>query len=424
MISKIGYSPNFTSNIVVDIGGSTKEGSCKIDVSTNDTKQQIYKEKTRVNKYGEEKFVDANDFLNRISKRVAIAQKAANAEIDAKGLDPKEKQINKLSILVPSYVYDNQALFLANLKDANNKPLRDINFNNLPSLLAERGVQISPNLKVNCFQDAIGSGLAMAKRLKELGMLEPGKYYTVAITGGGCGVSNIRALNDDKILVDSSGSSYFTDNSGVQKVSTAGASAPSVIKNFCKALGLDEEITSDIASCGIGEFVTNKEFHVPSTPQGAKLEKLLIETEKYEKIGEDDDDRDILAPKTEFNEKFKHARYNAINKYAHALARFAVIKENEGSNGLIVTGPLARALDKSCREDYKTTLSDWITDKIDESYNTFELGKAKGRYDFQVYCGKEFEADDNTAGNELLNKAKMVGNSRFNWLEVDMGKLD
>lgn len=421
MISALGNSISFKSGIVVDIGGSTKEGSCKIDVSTNDCSETLYKEKTRVNNVGRDSFSSEKDFWAKICSRIINAKNKADEIIDKKGLPASEKILNKLSFLVPSYAFGSEALYFANLKTPEG-PLKNVDFAKIPGLLSLMGVNIKPNLQVKVFQDAIGSGLAMTERLYKLDLLKPGDFYTVAITGGGCGISNIRHIGRNKVLVDSSGSSCLTDGMGVIKVSKLGASAPAIIRNFCKAFCLDEEVTEKIASCGIAEFTMNDKFKVPKTPQGEKLQALLLSTDKYKKVV-DAEHGVILEPKPECFDKFKHARYNAINKYAHALARLAVIKENEGSNGLIVTGPLARAIDKSCKNDYKSSLSQWIMDKIDESYNTLELGKARSAYDFKVLCGESFEIDDNTAGRKLLNMAKTVGDSRYNWLEVNLKKL-
>ena len=413
-------TPNFRSKIAIDVGASTTEGSCKIKYLTNDFKEILVR-RTTVNDTGKKTFNGASDFVNKIAEKIKVAQDEGKNIIAKMGLPESENILKSIVLMCPSYTFAEKVLYTANLRNQDNKPLKDIDFRNLPSVLAAKGVEAEPDTKLKVLQDAMGGGLAITDKLFQKGMLKAGSYYTVAITGGGCGIANVRALTDDRALIDSSGSSYLTDGLGVVKISKLGASAPSVIRNFCKAFGMDEETTEDIASCGIGYIVTNPTSKMPETPQGDKLKKVLLSTGRYEAI-ENDFGEEWIKVKDNYLDKFEHARYNAINKYAHALARLAVIKQNEGSNGMIITGPLAMALDTSCRNNYQTTLADWVLDKIEESYNTYELNKMKSKYDFQVHCSQAFAIKDNTAGARLAHEGHFLGN-RYNWLEVDLSKL-
>ena len=414
-------TPNFRSKIAIDVGASTTEGSCKIKYLTNDFKE-ILEKRTTVNDTGKKTFNGPSDFVNKIAEKIKFAQEEGKNIIAKMGLPASENILKSIVLMCPSYTFADKVLYTANLRNQDNKPLKDIDFRNLPSVLASKGVETDPDTKLKVLQDAMGSGLAITNKLFQKGMLKAGSYYTVAITGGGCGIANVRALTDDRALIDSSGSSYLSDSLGVVKISKLGASAPSVIRNFCKAFGMDEETTEDIASCGIGYIVTNPTSKMPDTPQGDKLKKVLLSTGRYETI-ENDFGEEWIKVKDNYLDKFEHARYNAINKYAHALAKLAVIKQNEGSNGMIITGPLAMALDTSCRNNYQTTLADWVLDKIEESYNTYELNKMKRKYDFQVHCSQAFAIKDNTAGARLALEGHFIGN-RYNWLEVDLSKID
>lgn len=413
--------PNFKSKIAIDIGGSTSEGSCKIKYLTNDYKE-LFSHKTTVNDAGKKTFKNAKDFVEKVADKIELAQNEGRKVIEKLGLPTAENALKSIVLFCPSYTYDDKVLYTANLRSEEKKPLRDINFKTLPSVLNARGVEVEEGVNLKVLQDAMGSGLAVTKKLHQKGMLKAGSYYTIAITGGGCGITSVRGLSDDKALIESSGSSYLTDSLGVVKISKLGASAPSVIRNFCKAFGIDEETSEEITSCGIGYIVTNPTSKIPETPQGEKLRNVLLSSGRYEEITSDYGDK-WISVKDKYSEKFEHARYNAINKYAHALARLAVIKQNEGSNGLIITGPLAMALDTSCRNNYQTSLADWVLDKIEESYNTYELNKMKSKYDFQVHCSQDFAVKDNTAGASLAHEGSFIGNERFNWLEVDLNKI-
>lgn len=117
MISPIGNSPSFKSSVFVDVGGSTREGSCKIDISSNDAKDRFHFMKTRVNDYGKQRFENEDDFLRKICKRIKIAKESANAFISSNNLSENEKTINSLDILVPSYMDGDKALYFPNLRN-------------------------------------------------------------------------------------------------------------------------------------------------------------------------------------------------------------------------------------------------------------------------------------------------------------------
>jgi hypothetical protein len=63
-----------------------------------------------------------------------------------------------------------------------------------------------------------------------------------------------------------------------------------------------------------------------------------------------------------------------------------------------------------------------ITQKISASYNTFELDKIRDSHRFKVICNPEFGLDDNTEARELALNSKLVGNHRFNWLQMNWDK--
>ena len=133
-------------------------------------------------------------------------------------------------------------------------------------------------------------------------------------------------------------------------------------------------------------------------------------------------DENSIKITDDFSRDFKHARHQAIWQYAESLAKFAVIKENEGSNGLIVTGPLGFAVDKALRKHHSSSLSEMISQRISEMYNTYELDKIRDSHKFRVICNPEFSLADNTEARELALNSKLVGQNRFNWLKMDFDK--
>ncbi len=422
-------NPSFSSRFLVDVGGSVSENSLKALLISNKSNETVNKLKYIVNDQGKRFYDDANDFLKKLAGRMASCYE--------KGLEnnPKDKIVKEAVFFMPGSVYNNKLLYADNIRGANGMGMSDIDFNLIPKYLKEKGVKLSKDFKIRLFQDSMGSGLAIAQKLFDKNMLHAGDHYSVAITGGGCGISNIRAINDISAIVDATGSSYFTNEQGLVKIANAGASASKLINNFCNAMGINKQIVPEISKCGIGQVVTSEIFRIPDNAQGKKLKDLLLSLKKlapkdsadpssekiYKNIYALHDENNIKVA-DDFSRDFKHARYSAIDKYAESLAKFAVIKENEGANGLIVTGPLGFALDKALRKHHMSSLSEMISQKISEAYNTFELDKIRDSHKFKVICKPEFSLSDNTEARDLALKSELVGKERFNWLLMNFDK--
>ena len=415
-------NPSFKSNITFDIGGSQREGSCKIYYSTSEDDIPLHQESTTVNDLGKTKFVDSSDFINQIVKKIGRVQREARKEVREKGFSKEENALKNVTIFLPSYTSNNFAYYLPNHRNMDGYPLKDLDFNCLKQRLTDSGVEVAPELKVKIVQDAMGTGLAMTKRLYDLGMLREGKYYTAVITGGGCGISNIEVPDNEKVIVKSSGSSYLSQSLSLQKVSRAGASAPAVIENFCRAMGINDELIDKIKACHKAEFVTSETTKFPKNVKTEELKKLLLETKKFE-IKKEDENSFTIKVKDEYKGKFNTARRNAIDKYCLALARLAIIKKNEGSNGMIVTGKLAHALDITAKKVYKQGIADWTMQHLSQSFNSYELDKMQATYHFEVMCDDRFFIDNNTECGELAHLSEFVDPARGNWVKVDMNHL-
>ena len=427
IINKITTSNNqtqtsFKSNVTFDIGGSQREGSCKIYYATSEKDDVIYTTKTTVNVLGKTKFENSEDFINQIVKKVKNVQENNKNNIKDMGYPEEENIIKSMTLFIPSYTSKEFAYYLPNHKNNDNRPLKDLDFSNMKNLLVQNGVKIDPNMRFMLLQDAMGTGLAVAQKLYEKNMLTKGKYYTACITGGGCGITNIEMTRDDKVTIKSSGSGYLSESMNLQKVSKVGASAPAVIRNFCKAFGLNEEMQEDIQACHKAEFVLNNPVKFKKDIATEKLKNLLLDTDKYEIINEDLKSYTI-AVKKEYEKLYERSQRNAIDKYCLAFARLAIIKKTEGSNGLIITGPLARAINKTAKNNYGIGISDWVTGHLLGSFNTYELEKMQKTYDFQVFCDDRFFLEDNTACKKLAHEAEFISPERGNWIEIDVENL-
>ena len=193
----------FGSDITLDIGGSQKEGSLKIYYATSDDKKEIHTASGLVNDIGKTKFESADEFKNRIVQKITAVQNASRDKIKKMGYPEEENTINSLTIFIPSHTSKTLAYYLPNYRNKDNKPLNRLDFSDIHARLLANGVKIAPNMKFMLLQDCMGAGLTVAKRLYNNGLLEKGKYYTVGITGGGCGVANIEMVDDKKVIIKS-----------------------------------------------------------------------------------------------------------------------------------------------------------------------------------------------------------------------------
>lgn len=413
----------FKSDITFDIGGSQREGSCKIAYAATKDSNSLYSEDTTVNDLGKTKFKDSNDFIDHLVKKIKKVQKDGTKIVRAQGYNKDENAIKNVTIFLPSYTSKNQAFYLPNHHNINGKPLKDLDFSNLKERLLDNGVKVASDMNFKVVQDAMGTGLAMTKRLYDNGMLEPGKYYTAVITGGGCGVANIEVPDDEKVIIKSTGSRYFVQGLNMQKVSREGASAPAFIENFCKTLGMNEELIDDIKSCHKAEFTTSEECQLPRNVKTERLGKLLQESGKFD-VDMDNSDFITTRIKDEYKGRFNSARRNAISKYCLALAGLGSIKKNEGSNGMIITGKFARAIDETARKYYGQGLAEWTMRHMSQSFDSYELEKVQqAAYHFKVICDNRFFIDNNTECGKLAHRAEFINPVRGNWLKISMKEL-
>lgn len=407
----------FKSNIAFDIGGSRSEGSCKITYYAENNEDIFYKENTTVNKLGNSTFKNSENFVDLIAEKIGSVQKFSESIVEAKGYRPEENIIRNVAIFVPGNTYETVAVHLPNLKDNSNMPLENVDFANLKDILKKDGVKVSDNLNIKILQDVLGAGVAIGNKLYNMGMLEEGSDYTVCITGGGCGIADIEHIGDN-IIVKSSGSSCLSQNYELQKVSTEGASSSALISNFCRSMGFSDAHIRAIKSCNQGEIVLNAENTFEKNIKTNKLKELLLETGKY-KVTADDGSKYTIKVQDEFLSQFTDAQKSAIDKYCHAITRLAVIKRNEGSNGLIVTGPLAKAINETLIKNGNDGIAGQITQNLIRYFNSYSLDKSHKIFDFRIFCDNNFHIENNTDCGNLIHKAEFTGAKRFNWLKIN-----
>ena len=80
------FNNSFKSNITFDIGGSQREGSCKIYYSSTSGEEEFYKKHTTVNDLGKTQFENAEDFLSHIVEKIGKVQKVNKPVIAKKDI--------------------------------------------------------------------------------------------------------------------------------------------------------------------------------------------------------------------------------------------------------------------------------------------------------------------------------------------------
>ncbi|MCQ2957789.1 MAG: hypothetical protein MJ180_02680 [Candidatus Gastranaerophilales bacterium] len=411
----------FKSNMTFDIGGSQREGSCKIYYATSDDDKQIYTARTTVNTLGKNQFESSEDFIKQIISKVKAVQDNNKRNVKDMGYDKDENILRSLTIFIPSYTDKRFASYLPNHKNLEDKPLKALHFDNIEQLLLQEGVKISKDFQFRLLQDAMGTGLAMAKKLYDKGMLEEGKLYTACITGGGCGISTIRMQDNDFVAIESSGSACIpVSGRNLEKVSHLGASAPAIIENFCRTFKIDGDIVFDIKNCSKAEFTLNNPVTYEKDQKTDRLRELLVSTGKYDVT--EDEKKFTLTVKKEYEELFNMSRESAIDQYCDAFAQLASEKINDGSNGFIITGALANAVNKASIEHYNKPITQIIEKYLSNKYRTDELDKLRVVYGFKLYCDDSFAIDDNTACKKLAHQVDLYKN-RGNWIKLPIKTL-
>ncbi len=422
-ITQYCQNTSFKSNITFDIGGSQREGSCKIYYATSKDDKQIYTAKTTVNTIGKNQFENNKDFVEQIMDKVKAIQDNNRANVRDMGYPEEENTIESMTIFIPSYTKKDSAYYLPNHKDAEDNPLKDLNYHDVRKMLIDRGVKISPKMKFRLLQDAMGTGLAMSKRLYDKGLLPVGSFYTACITGGGCGISDIYRFENKEIKIMSSGSACLPSGRRLEKVSQLGASAPALIENFCLPFGMNSELVDAIKKCHKAEFTLYNPVTFEKDIKTEKLKELLLSSKKYELI-EENENSFTLGVKKEYNALYDMCRENTIDMYCDAFAKLGGQIRCRGSNGLIITGPVAQAINKASIEHYGKSISERVTKFILAKYNTYEIDKIQDTYDFRVICEDGFFIDDNTACKRLAHETKPIpGSNRFNWIILPIKKL-
>ena len=118
------YNPAFKCKVIVDVGGSVKENSCKITILSDDGKDSFVKEKTVVNAQGKRYYDNNDDFMEKIASRV----KEVYEKIDLSKLNDDAKRIKEIVLFMPGNVFGKDLIYASNIKGKNGRGLEDVGY--------------------------------------------------------------------------------------------------------------------------------------------------------------------------------------------------------------------------------------------------------------------------------------------------------
>ena len=233
------FTPAFKHKVIVDIGASNPRGTCKVRVTSNDGKQEFYKEDTFLNiksdGFKNAVNLDGNGMdkgqgtfirrLHRIIQRAsdAVIEKIDNDEIKAPA---SEKKLAGAAVFVPGTTFtnmkDDRIAFIPNLKNTDGESLTNIDFKKYEAKVKKREgigkqLDVSDDFELVVTKDLGGTGLGIAQSMAKQGLLNTGDYIMGVMTGGGFGSVDIKVKEDPegKQYVEfetSESSSYLTGN--------------------------------------------------------------------------------------------------------------------------------------------------------------------------------------------------------------------
>jgi len=408
---------SFGHKIIVDCGASKKHnGSLKISVLSDETNKEIYKSNGVVCENG---FKKDEDFLNGLAKGIADSYDKSKSKIEQ--LNPTDKELTGLVIYSPGPTINNFSPIMQNLlKVGTNQSLTNIDFKDMPpileSLMANKGINISNKFKVIATNDMIGAGTSIAKKLVQNPEFKEGYEITFMMAGGGLGVGQIEHMGDNVLIKTSEigGINLFGTD---ETPETHGACVRALIKNFSNNL-LSNQDTEKLIKIGNAKIATQYPIDADS-----KEAEALMKTGLFKNIGIDGTNQ--LVFKNISEDAHKNASKEAINKFIESISIIGANKIAEGTNGIIVTGPLAKGIKASIEKNPELfdnkNFNELIKDKIDSLLD--DSGKTMASlYNFKIIT--DIDVKNNTDGGNLILQGNFVGKEkRGNWLSVPISEI-
>lgn len=410
---------SFGHSGIVDSGASDKfKGSLKSSLVSS-TNKEISAYRSVVCSEG---FKTNEDYLKGLAKGIADTYEGKIDKI--KALSPADRELEGLVIYAPGAIIGNKANILQNLKIlGTDESLTNVDYNKIPKLLrpllAAKGIQISDRFKLMATNDMIGAGASVAKQLAKDARFKEGYKALFLMAGGGLGVGEIKHMGKD-VLIEASENGHINVFKTGANLEQYGDSVSALIRNFSKVAGLSLEDTETLVNAGNAKVATDLIVTSKSKEEADTLKKTGLFSFS-----------EGLAGESKFRLKHvseaaqKAASENAINKFIEAISILGANKVTEGTNEIILTGPLTNGIQKAIAKEPELfdgkNLSELVMEKISS------LLDGAGKNMAKIYKTKvvtDIEVPNNTIGGNLILKGKFIGEKiRGNWLSIPTAVL-
>lgn len=370
-----------------------------------------------------EGFKKNEDYVNGISEQISkFAAKNTGTINKLRGTD---KQLKAVMIYAPGAAIDNKIGVIKNLVLENEEPLKNIDFNdvltNLKQTYPQNGLKIAPKAKLIATNDMIGTGGALLNKLLEIpNKIKNGYRASFYMAGGGLGAGEIEVVDNKVLLKSTEGGHVRASGTGenIKVLESYGASSTALITNFAKALGIDKENIKNLVSTANGRIVTDYVIKTDKADEIAALQKTELFNEK---ISGDKHSFSLAGIDKATHEK---ACKKTINKFIEALAIGSSNKIIEGSNDIILTGPLTKGVGFTIKENPHMFKNQTLTQLIMKRAS--KLMDAAGESMSKLYninIIDDIPVSNNTQGGLTALKGEFAGEGRGNWLLIPLKAL-
>jgi hypothetical protein len=418
---------NFGYRVYIDSGASKQQnGSLKVSIQSDkgnellSTSQLTNLNDQMVCPGG---FKKSDDYTRCLAERTRHFIELAKKNPDFDELEGKDKKLSGVVINVPCQVVNNKVSIITNLKLPDGQSLTNVDFGNIEKAL-KKDVEVSDDFKFIATNDLPGAAAGVAKLLNEKNLLKEGFYGAVCMTGGGCGVADIKVKNNT-LEIEASESGHNQALNSNLSIEKDGASSPALISNFAKSLGYDNKDILALSSTGKAKLVFKHHLKVEKNSQDLEV---LLKTGLFKQLEDAEDGKAVLKLKGVGKKEQAKACQKAISKYIDSIAQLAAPKVNEGLNLLVLTGPLAgrvkEFVDEKPTEFESKNLATLIQEKTASYLDDSGASMAK-TYNFKVACDNDFAISDNTIGGKVLLAGTSIDSqNRGNWINIPVEALN